>query len=1007
MSNRRAIRIPLLWLVGFLVSSSIFPDSARPSSAPSREGAQPKVPGGLNTPNVPPSAFRQGAPPDEGAGIPRYIGDAKIQAVTPPMLRPAHQFMVDVTLTLNAPLKEAMLLSSLRVFVDAVEVQRVEPDKGGVDYGPPQTAIQRQEGVAPSNKVSVSLFAMTPKDLDPSQGHTVSVYSDLDRRALSTVNVAGVPAVLPSRKTDVTPPSAFNQWTAQYWAMASFFVLAVAAGVMVLALRRERKRANTLLDEERERNLRKEADLRSQLQAVPFGETASAAAALPGALPSPPSLPQPLFDQASAGSLSLVIGPGVSAQSGLPTSVGLWPAVLQECALELPKEQLGSLRKLLGDEGPDAMLEALVSLLGRKRVIKSLQSLLLNPKIGPSRLHQELAQLPIRACIDMTWDALSIEAFNIDPKDVYGPTRRVGFSTGYRSGARQLIKPFGSVADPSTVVLTDHEYRRQISELPELQRSIAALFSSQTLLFVGMSLKGIGQFLSSLPPELEGGSYTHYALIPRDGNSELWQAGLGRKFGVKIIEFSPSEDYHEVPDAVATLNASVRQGTPEEIADLTQASAKLRYVQLSAIGIFRELKLELADGWTLLLGNNGGGKSTILRAIALALSGNDSRLSALSARLLRSGESSGTIELGIGSGRILSTLVRDEKSVTVRSPQTTLLQSGQMLVLAFPALRGVITLQPQGPTVGAALNPSVDDVLPLLQGIVDSRLNNLQQWLVNAVLRSEKSANGRDARMLETFQSVISEMVPGGRIKYSRLDRTLWTVYFTIDGIEVPFDGISQGMSSILNWVGVLLQRLYDVYPNSKNPEGEPALVLIDEIDAHLHPMWQRQLVTLARKKFPKVQVVASSHSPLLAGAVRREELRIIERDAETGQMSAVTPREDLAGQKVEDILTSSLFSLPTTRSPDAEKDIHQFFTLFEKPAEALSVSEKVELENLGKRLQGLNYGPTRQQKKIDEEIKAGIDSQLKTLNPDAIAAMQDMLNGTQKPLNETKVTSE
>jgi energy-coupling factor transporter ATP-binding protein EcfA2 len=530
-----------------------------------------------------------------------------------------------------------------------------------------------------------------------------------------------------------------------------------------------------------------------------------------------------------------------------------------------------------------------------------------------------------------------------------------------------------------------------------LQRSIAALFSSQTLLFVGMSLKGINEFLSSLPAEVEGGSHTHYALVPMDANAELWQAGLGRKYGIEIIEFLPSEDFREVPDAIAALNASVRTGTPEQIKELSQASAKLSYVQLKSIGIFKELSVDLAPGWTLLLGNNGGGKSTILRAIALALSGSDPRLPALSGRLLRSGESLGVIEIGVGTGHIVTHLVRDDKLVKVSSPQTTLLQSGQMLVLAFPALRGVVTTQSHGPTNEAASNPSVDDVLPLLQGMVDSRLNNLQQWLVNAVLRAETNPGGRDSQLLATFNSLIAEMVPGGRIKFSQLDRTTWTVYFSIDEVNVPFDGISQGMSSILNWVGVLLQRLYDVYPNSQVPENEAALVLIDEIDAHLHPIWQRQLVTLTRKKFPNVQVVASSHSPFLAGAVSREELRIVERDATTDQIRATMPAEDLSGQKVEDILTSSLFSLTTTRSPDAEQEIKRYFELFEKPSGSLKREEEVELKELRERLEGLNYGPTLKQRKVNEQIKADIDAQLKTLSPEAIATMQVMLRSGSK----------
>ena len=275
--------------------------------------------------------------------------------------------------------------------------------------------------------------------------------------------------------------------------------------------------------------------------------------------------------------------------------------------------------------------------------------------------------------------------------------------------------------------------------------------------------------------------------------------------------------------------------------------------------------------------------------------------------------------------------------------------------------------------------------------------SDLFERLPAFVLRAEKNSTGREAQMLATFQKLIADMVPGGgHVKFSRLDPTLWTVYMDTGDGEIPFDGISQGMSSILNWVGVLLQRLYDVYPQSANPELEPGLVLIDEIDAHLHPRWQRKLVALARKHFPNVQVIASSHSPLLAGAVERDELRIVERDLDTEEMKADPPREDLSGQKVEDILTSSLFSLGTTRSPDAEATIKRYFGLFEKPS--LTNEEERELAELGEKMEALNYGPTRHQKRVNDELKERIETQVKTLSPVDIAAMQSLLQTSGEP---------
>jgi len=143
-------------------------------------------------------------------------------------------------------------------------------------------------------------------------------------------------------------------------------------------------------------------------------------------------------------------------------------------------------------------------------------------------------------------------------------------------------------------------------------------------------------------------------------------------------------------------------------------------------------------------------------------------------------------------------------------------------------------------------------------------------------------------------------------------------------------------------------------------------------------------------KHFPKVQVIASSHSPLLAGAVERDELRIVERDLDTEEMKADPPREDISGQKVEDILTSSLFSLLTTRSSDAEVIIKRYFGLFEKPS--LTNEEERELAELGEKLEALNYGPTRRQKGVNDELKESIEAQVKTLSPADITAMQSLL---------------
>lgn len=175
------------------------------------------------------------------------------------------------------------------------------------------------------------------------------------------------------------------------------------------------------------------------------------------------------------------------------------------------------------------------------------------------------------------------------------------------------------------------------------------------------------------------------------------------------------------------------------------------------------------------------------------------------------------------------------------------------------------------------------------------------------------------------------------------------------------------------------------------------ALVIIDEIDAHLHPRWQRKLVTLTREQFPNIQMICSSHSPLLAGAVRQNELRVVERDPKTGCVTANPPPENMSGQKVEDILTSSLFALPTTRSPAAERKIKEYFSLFE--SRHRTVAEEQRLQALEQELEELNYGPSAESRKAYEDIQTVLAANVNAI-PDNLAQSLTERFASKKPVS-------
>jgi predicted ATP-binding protein involved in virulence len=78
----------------------------------------------------------------------------------------------------------------------------------------------------------------------------------------------------------------------------------------------------------------------------------------------------------------------------------------------------------------------------------------------------------------------------------------------------------------------------------------------------------------------------------------------------------------------------------------------------------------------------------------------------------------------------------------------------------------------------------------------------------------------------------------------------------------------------MIAWTVDLASRLFASYPESQNPLAEPAVVLVDEVDLHLHPKWQRELRSHLTERFPGTQFVVTAHSPLVVQDLRKRKHR-------------------------------------------------------------------------------------------------------------------------------------
>lgn len=177
---------------------------------------------------------------------------------------------------------------------------------------------------------------------------------------------------------------------------------------------------------------------------------------------------------------------------------------------------------------------------------------------------------------------------------------------------------------------------------------------------------------------------------------------------------------------------------------------------------------------------------------------------------------------------------------------------------------------------------------------VDPRLSvgQLTRWIARQSWISYQQGN-RTPPVFAAVKNAIVGCVEGATNIY--FDAVLGEVVVEMQGGTQPFSNLSDGQRSMLALVGDIAQKAAKLNPHlgAKVLDETTGVVLIDELDLHLHPRWQRRIIEDLRRTFPKIQFVCTTHSPFLIQSLRSgEELIMLD-----GQ-----PTADLANMSVEEI---------------------------------------------------------------------------------------------------------
>jgi hypothetical protein len=394
-------------------------------------------------------------------------------------------------------------------------------------------------------------------------------------------------------------------------------------------------------------------------------------------------------------------------------------------------------------------------------------------------------------------------------------------------------------------------------------------------------------------------------------------------------------------------------------------------------------------GWVVLLGGNGVGKSTLLQAMALTLVG------PLSGQRLFRPE--GWVRDGIEKGQIQAEISRAESDSQIGQPRKKPYKvkfavvgkqeveidgqpydQPQLVHLADDRERKALASGPYGAKRSGWFSCGYGPFRRLSGGDTHAKLvyspgrearfatlffesaalTQCEDWLTGLYSRSidpihpERERAGAD---LDLVRTAIDRLLPGN-VRLDRIDSE--HVYFrTIGGVSVSIPDLSDGYRSFLALAIDVLKHLLECGLDLKDYLERTAsgnrilvegVVLVDEIDAHLHPLWQRSIGFRLCEVFPRMQFIVTSHSPFVAQAAKKDGLIVLTANETKRRVEASQPVESVRGWRVDQILTSDLFGLAETRDVETEASLKRHEELVGKKAwQHLTQQEQAELARL------------------------------------------------------------
>lgn len=349
---------------------------------------------------------------------------------------------------------------------------------------------------------------------------------------------------------------------------------------------------------------------------------------------------------------------------------------------------------------------------------------------------------------------------------------------------------------------------------------------------------------------------------------------------------------------------------------------KINKLYLDNYRCFKDFTIDFHDQLTVLVATNGKGKTAILDAIAVAFGTfvnstglargsvfHRSDVQKIKARETKTNEMEEVYPLVLEANGVINNEVthwsrelHKPKGATTTKDTKPLIQYGQdirkKVVQKVDEILPLISYYGTGRLWGLkkiTLNKKQHET-SRLSGYIDcldplSSYKSFESWYVDICLAElelkieeiEKNnldiSNNEFTVIRKSIQQAVNHIVEKNTgwkdIVYKKRAETIVAQNETFG--ELSLMQLSDGIRNMIGLVADIAYRAVKLNPHLENaPKQTPGIVLIDEVDMHLHPKWQQTVLTDLTKAFPNIQFIVTTHSPQVLSTVKKEQIRIL-----------------------------------------------------------------------------------------------------------------------------------